>query len=85
VGDNGDTEDLDKLSELLANPAKRKEFFVDPETALQAEGIDPDAIPKAFLDALKDLDYGELRLLSGINRKLVDAGLTGSDILNWPV
>ncbi|HEY7281390.1 MAG TPA: hypothetical protein VID47_07320 [Actinomycetota bacterium] len=85
MGDDGDTEDLDKLSDLLANPAKRKEFFLDPATALKAEDIDPDGIPEAFLEALTELDYDELGLLSRVNRKLVDAGLIGDAILNWPV
>ena len=76
---------LDKLSALLADPSTRKLFFLDPDTTLEAASIDPTGIPTPFLDALKELDYGELGLLSRMNIKLVEGGLAGSNILNWPV
>jgi hypothetical protein len=80
-----DPDDLSKLGDLLADPGQRKLFFFDPDGALSAAGIDPEQIPEAFLEALKELDHDELGLLSRVNRKLLDAGLTGGDIMNWPV
>ena len=80
-----DPDTLDKLSALLADPSTRKLFFLDPDTTMDAADIDPAGIPTAFLDALKELGYGELGLLSRMNIRLVEGGLAGDNVLNWPV
>ena len=64
---------------------ERKLFFEDPDRALEASEVNPEGIPSAFLDVLKELDYDELGLLSRVNRRLLDAGLTGGDLMVWPV
>jgi hypothetical protein len=76
---------LDKLSVLLADASTRKLFFLDPDATLEAADIDPAGIPAAFMNALRELDYGELGLLSRMNIKLVEGGLAGDNVLNWPV
>ena len=80
-----DPVELDKLSALLADPAQRKRFFLDPDATLDAAGINPAGLPTAFMAALKELDYSELGLISHVNRKLVEAGLVGDNIIMWPV
>ena len=80
-----DAVELSKLSDLLADPDQRRLFSEDPDAALESAGIDQEGIPAEFLDALKELDYDELGLLSRINRRLVDAGLVGDRLLKWPV
>lgn len=83
--DPNDPIELGKLSELLADPGTRKHFFLDPDAALDSADIDLEGIPGEFLAALKELDYGELGLLSRMNRRLLDAGLGGENLLKWPV
>jgi hypothetical protein len=83
--DPNDPVELSKLSDLLADPSQRKLFFLDPDAALSGADIDLEGIPAEFLAALKELDYGELGLLSRINRRLIDGGLGGENLLRWPV
>jgi hypothetical protein len=85
VDQPNDALELEKLGDLLADPRTRKDFFLNAEEAMEEAGIDRGGIPDALVDALQELDYGELGALSRVNRKLLDAGFSGSVMLKWPV
>jgi hypothetical protein len=64
--DKQKAEQLDRLFKHLKHPDGPKKFKDDPKVV---QGLD-----KELVDALSKLDPKELRVISHLNEKLVDAG-----------
>jgi hypothetical protein len=72
--------EIQKLAEVISDPARRKAFAHDPEKTLTDAGIDVGALPEGVRSTLFDLTHEELRVLSRVKEGLERAGVSTVDV-----
>lgn len=74
---NGGSEtELIKLGQMLSDPAFRKAFWENPDSACDTNGVAQSEIPADVWNLMIDLTPEELRALSWVKKSLFDAGVS---------
>jgi hypothetical protein len=69
---------IDMLVNVVSRPGSVRRFRQDPEGTVREAGADPEAL-RDVIDFMAELTPAELRLVSDLNRVLVEAGFKADD------